>query len=66
MNFMRIKWENIFTIVIIVAIGSMSIKYVFSENFDLNIFMFTLLVITVSTIVVRWCTKMSRRFYLGK
>lgn len=66
MNFMRIKWENIFTILIIVAIGSMSIKYVFSENFDLNIFMFTLLVIAVSTIAVRWCTKMSRKFYLGK
>lgn len=66
MNFFNIKWENIFTIIIIIAIGSLSVKYVFSDNFDLNIFVFTLLFVAFATTIVRWCTKMSRKFYLSK
>lgn len=66
MKFWRIKWENIFGIITGAILLGMTIKYIAINGFDLNIIMFDLVYVTVSILVIMWCVKMARKFYLSK
>lgn len=65
MNFWKIKWENIFTIITASILLSMTIKYVVENGFNFDAIMFDLVYMTLSILVIRWCVKQSRKFYLN-
>lgn len=66
MDFMRIKWENIFGIITFLILGAMTIEWVIENGFNLDVIMFDLVYVTMSIITVMWCVKQTRRFYLKK
>ena len=65
MNFWKIKWENIFTIIVASILIAMTIKFVIINGFNFDTIMFDLVYMTLSLIGIRWCTKMSRKFFLN-
>lgn len=66
MKFWRIKWENIFGIITSLMMLAMTIKYVIENGFEINTIMFDLVYVSISIVVVMWCVKMTRKFYLSK
>lgn len=66
MKFWRIKWENIFGMIMGIIFTEMTIKYVILNGFNFNVIMFDLLYVSASILVVMWCIKMTRKFYLSK
>ena len=64
--FWRIKWENVFGIVMFSILSGMTIKYIIQNGFDSFAFMFDILYISLSSFIVMWCVKKTRDFYLGK
>ncbi len=66
MNFWRIKWENIFGIIMGLVFIGMTIKYVILTGFNFNGVMFDLLYVSISILIVMWCVKMTRKLYLSK
>lgn len=66
MKFWRIKWENIFGLFMGLIFTAMTIKYVILNGFNFNVIMFDLLYVGASILVVMWCIKMTRKFYLSK
>ena len=66
MNFWRIKWENIFGIIMGIILTSMTIKWVIQNGFNLNVIMFDLVYISMSVITEMWCIKQTRKLYLNE
>lgn len=64
--FWRIKWENIFGIVMFSILTGMSIKYIILNGFNSFAFMFDILYVSLSSFVVMVCVKKTREFYLNK
>lgn len=65
MNFWKIKWENIFTIITGSILLSMTIKFIVINGFNFDLAMFDLVYIVLSMLGVRWVVKMTRKFYLA-
>lgn len=65
MNIWKIKWENIFTIITGSILLSMTIKFIVINGFNFNEVMFDLVYVVLSVVAVRWCIKMTRKFYLN-
>lgn len=65
MNIYRIKWENIFTIIMGSILLGMTIKYIIINGFNLDVIMFDLVYICVSIMLIRWWVKASRKYFLN-
>ena len=61
MNLMKIKWENIFGIIMGIILTSMTIKWIIQNGFNLNVIMFDLVYIFMSIITVMFCIKQTRK-----
>ena len=64
MNLLRIKWENIITILAIIILSIMTINFFKVNGFDFNVLMFEILYAGLPIILLRWSFKVSRRFFL--
>lgn len=66
MNFWKIKWENIFGIITMSMLIAATIKFIILNGFDINVIFFDLIYLSITTLGIMWCVKMTRKFYLKK